>query len=166
MNTHGHTRNGRPVHRHTIDFHRADTAYQRFNKAVAAWLTDNVGSMTCYWIFTVVSLFSLPAVLAGLVGSLAGDFPSWATKASLIAAVAWVSSNYLQLTLLPAIMVGQNLQSAASDVRATKQFEDTEKTFEHTERILDLLDVHTQGGLNEILTAIKTLEAPDPPEGE
>ena len=40
-------------------------------------------------------------------------------------------------------MVGQNLQNAASDVRSTKQFEDTEI-------IVDRLDLETQGGLKDL----------------
>jgi hypothetical protein len=53
--------------------------------------------------------------------------------------------------LLPALMVGQNLQSATADARAAKTFEDTEK-------ILDRLDTHTAGGLRDVLAAIEALK--------
>jgi hypothetical protein len=49
-------------------------------------------------------------------------------------------------------MVGQNLQNEASDVRSTKQFEDTET-------IVDRLDTHTQGGITTLLDELRTLEA-------
>jgi hypothetical protein len=140
----GRTRAGLPVHAKTKDHHRDDTAYQRFNKKVALWLTNNVGTMTCYWIFNVVAIVSLPAVLAGVSNTFFGFFPSWTTKAALVALIAWVSSNYLQLTLLPAIMVGQHLQSAASDARAAKTFEDVTT-------VLDRLNVKTQGGLRDVV---------------
>ncbi len=65
--------------------------------------------------------------------------------------INWVSSNWIQLILLPALMVGQNVQSAAADARAVKTFDDTE-------RILDRLDVHTAGGLKEILDAVQALQ--------
>jgi hypothetical protein len=83
-------------------------------------------------------------VLAGVSNTFFGFFPSWTTKAALVALIAWVSSNYLQLTLLPAIMVGQNLQSAASDARAAKTFEDVTT-------VLDRLNVKTQGGLRDVV---------------
>ena len=50
-------------------------------------------------------------------------------------------------------MVGQNVQQAASDARAAKQFEDTE-------RIVDALDLKTEGGLAEVLAAVKALQVP------
>ncbi|MGC1405396.1 MAG: hypothetical protein WA695_00975 [Candidatus Dormiibacterota bacterium] len=40
----------------------------------------------------------------------------------------------------------------ASDARAAKSFEDTEK-------IVDALDVHTQGGLKVVLDAIEAIPA-------
>jgi hypothetical protein len=43
------------------------------------------------------------------------------------------------------------VQSAASDARALKEFEDTEV-------ILDRLDTKTQGGLTDVLDALKALE--------
>jgi hypothetical protein len=47
-------------------------------------------------------------------------------------------------------MVGQNLQNIAADARSAKTFEDVE-------RVLDLLDCRTQGGLHDILAAIEDL---------
>jgi hypothetical protein len=40
--------------------------------------------------------------------------------------VAWVAQTFLQLVLLPVIIVGQNLQAQAADTRA----EDTDKDAE------------------------------------
>ena len=45
-------------------------------------------------------------------------------------------------------MVGQDVQSQASDARAAKTFDDTVL-------VLDLLNTKTDGGLKEILDAIK-----------
>ena len=63
----------------------------------------------------------------------------------------WLLSTCFQLILLPGLMVGQNLQNAASDARAAKSFEDTEK-------IVDALDTHTQGGLKDVLDAVERVE--------
>src|SRR5579872_531778 len=156
---HGYTRSGQPVHKRTVDHLPTDTAYQRFNKAVALWLTSHVGTMTCFWVFCVLALCSLPAILSEF-HVFHSAFPHWLVSASLIALVAWVSSNFLQLVLLPSLMVGQNLQSAAADVRAAKQFEDTEAAKTDIEKALDLLNIRTEGGLKAVLDAIEQLKAP------
>lgn len=142
---------GRVVHRRTADFHRAESAYQSFNKKVALGLTRGVGNMTAFWCFCLLSLCSLPAVLSAF-SPFAHAFPSIIIKASIIALVSWVAQTFLQLVLLPALMVGQNLQNEAADVRSEKQFQDTEV-------IVDRLDVDTQGGLQSVVAAVKVLEA-------
>lgn len=150
---HGFTRQGHAVHAKVWDHHPVDTAYQRFNKRVALWITQNVGTMTCTWIFVVISLMSLPAtlVLAHVVkGTTFEWFGLYIATAGLVALVTWTAQSFLQLVLLPALMVGQNLQNAANDVRAAKTFEDVEV-------VLDRLDCNTQGGLAEILKAIENL---------
>jgi hypothetical protein len=50
-------------------------------------------------------------------------------------------------------MVGQSVQSAASDMRAVKEFADTET-------ILDRLDVNTAGGIRDVLDAIHAIGKP------
>ena len=145
--THGYTKTGQAVHGHVRDHFPERTAYQRFNKKVALAITTHVGTMTCFWIFCGLALCSLPSVLSAF-GPFHHTFPSWLVKASIIALVSWVAQTFLQLVLLPSIMVGQNLQNAAADARSAKTFEDVE-------RLLDLLNVHTQGGLKDLLDAIE-----------
>jgi hypothetical protein len=120
------------------DFHKADTAYQRFNRRAAINITNAVGSMTCAWIFSLLALVSLPAILTQAFNL--HVFPHWLIAAGLIALVAWISSYFLQLVLLSIVMVGQNVQQVASDARAVKTFEDTET-------IVDKLNLDTQGGI-------------------
>ena len=50
-------------------------------------------------------------------------------------------------------MVGQSVQSAASDVRAEKEFTDTET-------ILDRLDTKTAGGIRDVLDALHAIATP------
>jgi hypothetical protein len=132
-----------------MDHLKHDTPYQRFNQALAVKVTDAVGSMTCAYVFSVLSLLSLPAVLSAF-NIFSGVFPSWMIKASLIALIAWIAQTFLQLVLLSVIMVGQNVQQLASDARAAKTFEDTEA-------ILARLDGRTQGGITEILDALNSV---------
>ncbi len=158
--THGFTRHGHAVHGRTVDHMPTESHYQRFNKRVALALTKYVGTMTCFWLFCVLALCSLPAVLSGF-SVFHSVFPSIIIKTSIIALVAWVAQTMIQLVLLPALMVGQNLQNVASDARATKQFEDTEL-------VVDRLDTHTQGGIKDVLDSIaelKTLVTPKKASG-
>lgn len=59
--------------------------------------------MWCAYAFAVIALISFPAAIA------TGD---------PIIIVAWIAQTFLQLVLLPIIIVGQNVQAAASDARA------------------------------------------------
>lgn len=146
----GFTRYGLAVHAQVVDHLPADTIYQRVNKKIALWITSHVFTMTCFWLFNLLALCSLPAVLVNAHILHAALFPGWLIQASFIALIAWIAQTYLQLVLLPAIGVGQNVQNIASDARAAKTFEDVEI-------IIDRLDTHTQGGLQEVLTAITAL---------
>jgi hypothetical protein len=79
-----------------------------FNTRVAVRITKSVGSMWCAYVFAVIALISLPAAIA---------------SRSPIIIVAWVAQTFLQLVLLPIIIVGQNVQAAASDARAESDHE-------------------------------------------
>ena len=128
---HGHIKIGgvlHVVHARTFDHMPEETAYQRFNKKLAVWLTAHVGTMTCFWIFNVLSVLSFPAtlVLAKVFNAPPGVFWNFVLGYGFIFLIQWVCQNWIQLILLPAIMVGQNLQSQAADVRDAKGFADTE----------------------------------------
>ena len=71
----------------------------------------------------------------------------------------WLLSTCFQLILLPGLMVGQNLQNEAADARSSKQFEDVEDVRDSVTKALDLLDLHTEGGLKTLLDAIQSLRA-------
>lgn len=156
---HGFTKTGLAVHKRTVDHLPTGTAYQRFNKRLALWLANNVGTMTCFYVFMLLALCSLPAILSEF-SVFHTVFPHWMISASLIALIAWVSSNFLQLILLPALMVGQNLQNEAADARASKTFEDVEDARRNLVQALDLLDLRTEGGLKTVLDAIEALKTP------
>ncbi len=100
-----------------------------FNAKLALVITRSVGTMACAYVFAAIALISLPAAI---------------TSGQVIIIVAWVAQTFLQLVLLSIIMVGQTVQSAASDARAAKEFADTET-------ILDRLDLNTAGGIRDIL---------------
>ncbi len=109
-----------------------------FNAKLALVITRSVGTMACAYLFAVIALISLPAAI---------------NSGQVIVIVAWIAQTFLQLVLLSIIMVGQSVQSSASDARAAKQFADTET-------ILDRLDIHTAGGITEVLDAIRAIGRP------
>ena len=73
------------------------------NTRLAVGITKVVGSMWCAYIFALLALISLPAAI---------------NSHDPIIIVAWIAQTFLQLVLLPIIIVGQNVQAASSDARA------------------------------------------------
>ena len=106
------------------------------NAKIAVFLTNIVGSMWCAYVFALIALIGLPPAL----------------KPGGEGIIAWIAQTFLQLVLLSVIMVGQNVQSVASDVRS-------EHTYEDTVQILDRLDVRTEGGLKDLADQIDALTA-------
>jgi len=106
------------------------------NAKIAVFLTNIVGSMWCAYVFAAIALLGLrPALRPGGEGI-----------------IAWIAQTFLQLVLLSVIMVGQNVQSVASDVRS-------QHTYDDTLQILDRLDIHTAGGIKDLADRIDELEA-------
>jgi len=110
----------------------------RFNTRVAVAITRTVGSMWCAYAFALLALVSLPAAL---------------NSHDPIIIVAWIAQTFLQLVLLPIIIVGQNVQAAASDARAESDHEtliaihtltaEVHTIAEQQIKILELLDKRT-----------------------
>jgi hypothetical protein len=86
------------------------SAIERFNTAFALKITAGVGSMWCAYIFAGIALFGLPSAIRDGLGGI----------------VQWVAQTFLQLVLLSIIIVGQNVQAAASDERAENTYQDAE----------------------------------------
>ena len=105
------------------------------NAKIAVFLTNIVGSMWCAYVFAIIAFIGLPPAL----------------KPGGEGIISWIAQTFLQLVLLSVIMVGQNVQSIASDVRS-------QHTFDDTVLILDRLDVHTAGGLKDLADRIDHLE--------
>jgi hypothetical protein len=124
-----------------------------FNAKLAVLITHAVGSMAMAYVFCLIALTSLPAILiqAGVLTK--SDVPTFFTKPGLILIVAWIAQTFIQLVLLSIIMVGQDVQSIAADARA-------ENTFKDTQAILDALNTETEGGLRTILEAIQAQAKP------
>ncbi|HKW59487.1 MAG TPA: hypothetical protein VJR46_07005 [Candidatus Dormibacteraeota bacterium] len=81
-------------------------ALGRFNNWLAVHVTKAVGTMWAAYLFVLISLVSFPQALSAF---LRGD---------TYTGIAWLSQSFLQLVLLPIIIVGQNVISASQDARA------------------------------------------------
>jgi hypothetical protein len=138
----------RAVRLSPAEIKRAVSEVEGFNAKLAVVITHAVGSMAMAYVFCLIALTSLPAILIEAGVLTRSDVPSFLTKPGLILIVAWVAQTFIQLVLLSIIMVGQDVQSIASDARA-------ENTFKDTQAILDALNTETKGGLRTILEAIE-----------
>jgi hypothetical protein len=93
------------------DQHPTGNPFARFNTRLGLAITTLVGTMVCAYIFMLIALISLPSAIS---------------TGNLTVIIAWVSSNFIQLVLLPIIIVGQNVQAAASDKRSEQTYKDAE----------------------------------------
>ena len=50
--------------------------------------------------------------------------------------VAWVSQTFIQLTLLPIIMVGQNVLGRKSEIQADEAFKTTQNSYHDIEQVM------------------------------
>ena len=90
--------------------------------------------MWCAYAFALLALISLPSALS---------------SGNSIIIIGWIAQTFLQLVLLPIIIVGQNVQAAASDGRAQSDHDtlisihtltvEVHKINEQQNKILDLL---------------------------
>jgi cobalamin biosynthesis protein CobD/CbiB len=82
----------------------------RFNAFLAVKITDAVGTMWCAYVFAALALIGLPTAL----------------KPGGEGIIAWIAQTFLQLVLLSIIIVGQNIQAAATDQRSQNTYKDAE----------------------------------------
>jgi len=88
-----------------------DNPAERFNTWLAVKITNAVGTMWCAYVFALLAMVSLPAAIA---------------SRNPVTIVSWISQTFLQLVLLSIIIVGQNVQAAASDKRAEATYQDAD----------------------------------------
>ena len=112
----------------------------RLSKAdkIALFITKRIGTMTFFYFCLV--FVSLPLFFN-----------------STMPFVQYISSGYLQLLLLPLILVDQNLQSRHSELRAQHDYETNLKAEKEIESILLHLEKQDQT-MVEILKKIEVLE--------
>jgi hypothetical protein len=77
--------------------------------------------MWCSYLFAAFDCLALPQAIQG----------------GLFGIVQWVASFFLQLVLLSIVMVGQNVQGAASDARSIATYKDTEAILQMLQHLVE-----------------------------
>ncbi|MBI2724410.1 MAG: hypothetical protein HYX50_05035 [Chloroflexi bacterium] len=92
----------------------------RLNAKIGLKVTLIVGTMWCAYLFTLLALVSAPSAF---------------TSGTSLIIVAWIAQTFLQLVLLPIIIVGQNVQAAAADARSQATYDDAEAVLGEAKQI-------------------------------
>lgn len=128
----------RPWRRASPHLKAARRKVNRVNDWLALHITAIVGTMWCFYVFNGLALTSAPAAIA---------------THSPTAIINWVSSNWIQLILLPALMVGQNLAAQRTEAAILDTHRLAVAEHEQTRTVLaDLADAHRD--THELLTAV------------
>jgi uncharacterized membrane protein len=118
-----------------------------FNGRLAALITKGVGNM---WAFYVVAL-AMALWMAGLGQSLFGDPYPWAL-------MLLVFGGIMQMLLMIAIMVGQQVLGAAADKRAVQTYQDAEAILHECQQ----LQAHLQSQDQLISDIVSHIAPPEP----
>src|SRR6266481_60418 len=127
----------REVH---ADVHGSSVLGQ-FNSRLAVLITTSVGTMWAAYAFALLALISFPQALMAFM------------RGDTVVGVSWLSQSFLQLVLLPIILVGQNVISVSQDARAEADHETL--TALHTMNVRQLQLLEQQEKILEILQSRK-----------
>jgi hypothetical protein len=100
----------------------------QFNSRLAVLITKSVGTMWAAYAFALLALISFPQALLAFM------------RGDTVVGVSWLSQSFLQLVLLPIILVGQNVISASQDARAEADHETLTALHTMNVRQLQLLE--------------------------
>ena len=123
--------------------HQASKIKLGLNERIGLAVTKRVGTMWAAYVFFGLSLVSLPAAIS---------------SGNEIVIVSWIAQTFLQLVLLPIIIVGQNIQAKASDDRAIATYEDAGAILEESKEIQTHLGVQDEA-LSTLVAKVAALEA-------
>jgi uncharacterized membrane protein len=113
--------------RNVNKLHKEQLAAAGINARIAVGLTKHVGTMWTAYSFAVLAIIGLFAILGLLTPIVA-------------LLVAWLSQTFIQLVLLPIIMVGQNVLGRHAELMAEEQYNTTKKTYADIESTMKHLD--------------------------
>ncbi|HEY7933365.1 MAG TPA: DUF1003 domain-containing protein [Solirubrobacteraceae bacterium] len=126
---------------------KVDDEHVGFNGRFAALITKGVGNM---WAFYAVAL-AMALWMAGLGQSLFGDPYPWAL-------MLLVFGGIMQMLLMIAIMVGQQVLGGAADKRAVQTYKDAEAILHECQQLQAHLQSQDQL-LSHIVDRVQAIEA-------
>ena len=116
---------------------KTDDSRVGLNGKVALIITAVVGTMWAAYVFALISFVSFPAAFRAF------------TSGDTVTGITWLSQSFLQLILLPIIIVGQNVISTAQDARAEADHETL--TSLHTINVQQLTILERQEAILDLL---------------
>ena len=127
---------------------------QAVNSRLADHITAVVGTMWCFYAFNLLAFTSLPSALG---------------SGNPTVIINWASSNWMQLILLPALMVGGTIQAARTDATIRSTHDEVTQLLADAAAERDatrtlLFDVHAIAA--EVHAAVTAPVAPDSPSPE
>jgi hypothetical protein len=127
----------------------------RFNSWLAVHITRAVGTMWAAYLFVLISFVSFPQALLAF------------RHGDTYVGISWLSQSFLQLVLLPIIIVGQNVISASQDARAEADHITLTTLHEINVQQLKMLEQQREmlKQQREILDLLQQVELHRPPSG-
>jgi hypothetical protein len=125
---------GAPTTRKTLLKMEAESPAKKFNSRLGLGITKSVGTMWAAYIFVLIA--SHDAVVI----------------------VAWIAQTFLQLVLLPIIIVGQNIQAVSADARSNATYKDAGAILAEAKQIQKHLAAQ-DAATSDLLDKIAALEA-------
>jgi len=125
--------------------HKAEQKAGGVNTRIAVALTKSVGTMWTAYTFMGLAIIGLAAILGLLTPIVA-------------LLVVWISQTFLQLVLLPVIMVGQNVLGRKAELQADEQFNTTMNSYNDIEHIMQHLSAQDAELLRHTRMLIHLLE--------
>ena len=108
------------------------SALGQLNQRLAVAITRAVGTMWAAYLFVLIALVSFPQALDAF------------RRGDTLTGITWLSQSFLQLVLLPIIIVGQIVISAIQDARAEADHETLTALHAINVRQLQLLEQQRQ----------------------
>ena len=115
----------------------------RFNARIGLKITIIVGTMWAAYLFTILALVSAPSAFS---------------TGNLLIIVAWIAQTFLQLVLLPIIIVGQNVLAKSADARSQATYDDASAILVESQQIQAHL-LAQDARIEELLAEVKALRA-------
>jgi hypothetical protein len=97
-----------------------------FGERIAKFITEKIGTMICAAIFAIIAFVSLPVVIA---------------SHNALIFISWLAQTFLQLVLLPIIILGQNVQSKQTEEMDIKHYKTLLRHEEKIDRMIRHLKV-------------------------